>query len=460
MRPILALLAATGMTFAVPALASAGTVTAETRCASPGACVLAVHFVAAPGEANDLRVNVGSRMRFSDANHPIELATTACTREDDRSVNCNDVDEFDVRLGDGDDRFAHNPPYFPGPRGYQPTVAYGEAGDDVLVGYSTADLLDGGDGADFIRAHEGDDTVTGGPGDDHLEGMEGDDTVAIADAGAPLGADFADGGPGTDLLDYAAEQRPLVVDLAAGAGGGAATRDLIRGIENLRGGSGADELSGDNGANAIAAGGGGGGVAGRGGDDVLDGGDGSDTLDGGEGDDTVTGNGRAIDLLYGGSGDDLLVASGGGFADAGDGADRVRVATAPDARLRVRCRAGDDVASVQRLVSLGTDCEWLALGEQRIEVHRRLRLSGRSARARVRGVPSLDDSLPIGRLTLRETRTGRVLGRAPWTGRALRTLVFRPRLSRAIVRRIRAGRPLAVTVEDRGTARGRATLTR
>ncbi|HEV3002682.1 MAG TPA: calcium-binding protein [Solirubrobacteraceae bacterium] len=453
------ILAAVALSLASPAVAAAGTVVSSApTCKYSWSCFLETYFTAAPGEANDLRLNVGSSLRFSDAGAPIRPG--GCTREDEHTVVCP-ASRFQVRLGDGDDRLAHDPPYPPPAGGaYQPTIAFGEEGDDVLAGYETADLLDGGPGGDAIRAHGGADLLVGGPGADVLDGMGGDDTIAAADAGAPLAADRADGGSGADVLDYGAEHRGVVVDLATRATGGAATGDAIAGFEGLRGGARPDLLAGDSRPNVIDGGSGADGIAGRGGGDVLGGGAGRDTIDGGAGDDAIAGGGAAGDVLRGGPGDDQLDASGGGLADGGPGDDRVRVDRPPAAPLRVRCGPGDDAASVQRRVRLARDCEWRTLGQE-IEAHRRVRLSGRFARVRIRGFDPPGPPVAQGGLVLRDARTRRVLASARWRRPTARPswLRLRPRLSRALVSRLHAGRSLAVTLDDdTGGPRTRAVL--
>ena len=91
------------------ATASAATVTLDRRCPADWPCVVGAHFAAAPGEANNLRVNVGTSIRFSDQGAPIE-APESCAREDEHTVTCQ-ADELEIRLGDGDDRVAPHPPF-------------------------------------------------------------------------------------------------------------------------------------------------------------------------------------------------------------------------------------------------------------------------------------------------------------------------------------------------------------
>ena len=134
--------------------------------------------------------------------------------------------------------------------------AYGNDGNNRLVGNKAANLL------------------SGGAGDDVLEGAGGDDTL--------------DGGGGTDGASYAGAHLGVTVSLAIagqqntiGAGS-----DTLTDIENLTGSSFDDALLGDSLANALLGGAGNDQLTGGDGDDVLDGGSGNDQLVGGNGADS------------------------------------------------------------------------------------------------------------------------------------------------------------------------------
>jgi hypothetical protein len=131
----------------------------------------------------------------------------------------------------------------------------------------------------------------------------GDDVLRITGSGSLSGR--ADGGAGTDLLDYSAYTASGVeVDLASGKAtaidGNAAAGLVANSFENVTGSSGDDKIVGDSGANLLLGGAG---------NDSLDGGAGSDTLNGGSGD----------DLIEGGSGNDLIIASWGNDTIRGSG---------------------------------------------------------------------------------------------------------------------------------------------
>jgi Ca2+-binding RTX toxin-like protein len=80
----------------------------------------------------------------------------------------------------------------------------GTEGNDTLVGYATADEMDGGGGNDVMIGGAGDDTLHGAAGGDTLWGEDGND---LLDGGADAdllqgqgGDDVLDGGAGNDIL--------------------------------------------------------------------------------------------------------------------------------------------------------------------------------------------------------------------------------------------------------------------
>ena len=241
------------------------------------------------------------------------------------------------------------------------------SGDDSLIGDTLANTLDGGAGNDTVN-YSGRTTsivVTlnggtnagvsiGGVLEDTLRNVEniiggsGSDTI-IGDASANrltggaggdilkggLGADFLDGGIGSDTADFSDKSSSVAVTLdgsndAVAAVGGVA-EDVIRNIENVFGGTGADLFTGDGLANLIRGGAGA---------DILDGGGGADTVDyrdktlavvatlngaadaivriGGVNEDTI----RNFENLLGGSAGDTLTGDNlANFLSGNDGAD-------------------------------------------------------------------------------------------------------------------------------------------
>ena len=106
-------------------------------------------------------------------------------------------------------------------------------------------------------AGAGDDIIVGNTADNVLEGS--------------AGADDIDGGEGSDTAAYAGSDTAVTVNLGAGtASGGDAEGDTFTSIENLSGSDHDDSLTGDADSN------------------VLEGGAGADTLDGGDGTDTAS----------------------------------------------------------------------------------------------------------------------------------------------------------------------------
>lgn len=138
--------------------------------------------------------------------------------------------------------------------------------DDILIGGSADDDIEGAGGDDIIEGGSHVDRLIGGGGRDAVLGGSGDDVMGGGDH-----RDTLRGGSGNDVIS------------------GGAERDFLRG---------------DTGADALH---------GNGGDDRLFGDEGNDTIYGGEGDDIIVG-GRGVDWMVGGGGADTFVY----FQDAGD----------------------------------------------------------------------------------------------------------------------------------------------
>jgi hypothetical protein len=196
--------------------------------------------------------------------------------------------------------------------------------------FSRIESLVGATGTDVLRGTQGDNstnevlTITGsnsgtmadaaGSGSFSFNSFEqadlagGNDVLRISGSGSLSGT--ADGGEGSDLLDYSDYSASgVVVDLSTGqasainlgAAEGLVANDFgFSSFENVTGTSADDQIVGDGGANLLLGGAG---------NDSLDGGAGSDTLNGGSGD----------DLVEGGTGDDLIIASWGNDTIRGSG---------------------------------------------------------------------------------------------------------------------------------------------
>lgn len=161
---------------------------------------------------------------------------------------------------------------------------YSGSVDDLLVGSSVANLIDGSEGA-------GD--IFGGGRNDSLYGRVGNDTIHVGE-----GFDQAFGRSQSDTLDTTARSTNYAVDLTTGTSsiGG----ESFTGFENLTTGAGDDTLLGTSGASVFYFGAG---------DDVInEGGAGADEAYGGAGNDTI----HATDVnsnAYGGDDFDILDAT-------------------------------------------------------------------------------------------------------------------------------------------------------
>ena len=188
--------------------------------------------------------------------------------------------------GDGDDVFKN--------RTDLPSVAYGNDGDDLLIGGRANDELRGGPGNDKLVGRKGDDSLHGDYGDDELRGGSGDDSLH-----GWFGNDLLVGGAGNDYLSgYEGD------DVLKGNKGD----DVLKGHEGndvLLGQAGNDKLYGWTGDDLLRGGKGDDYLSGWSGDDILLGGHGNDHLRGHSGNDLLFG-GKGADLLDGGSGSDLM----------------------------------------------------------------------------------------------------------------------------------------------------------
>lgn len=150
----------------------------------------------------------------------------------------------------------------------------GSGFDDELEGDSGVNVLKVGNGADHLFSLDGADTIFGGAGADLVAGGAGGDVL--------------DGGASVDTLDYSASPGGVFVDLAAnkagafvvigepGPGVSDAAGDTISGFENVTGSARRDVLIGSDAANRLSGGAGDDGVAGGLGQDELTGGTGAD----------------------------------------------------------------------------------------------------------------------------------------------------------------------------------------
>lgn len=156
--------------------------------------------------------------------------------------------------------------------------------ENVLTG-NGADVLRGNILANVLTSGGGDDDLYGGAGNDSLYAGNGNDILR-----GDLGDDVLNGGAGRDTLIFSGAT-PVRVDLrvtkAQDTGYG---KDVIIGIEDVTGGSGADMVTGNALGNLLS------GMAGQ---DTLSGGAEADLLIGGTGNDSLTGGADADMFIFG-----------------------------------------------------------------------------------------------------------------------------------------------------------------
>ena len=211
---------------------------------------------------------------------------------------------------------------------------YGTHTDDIVIGSSLGELMNGGRGNDSLRGLAGNDTLDGGLGNDTVDAGGGDDVILSG-----KGNDVVRGGDGQDrlVLDGLADAYKITSDgkvfRIVSSDGVIVASDVesvdfldVKNIaldsfisntgndslvggqnnDNLSGGGGHDTLFGGAGNNRLFGGAGNDTLLGGAGNDSLLGEDGDDRLEGGEGNDTLTG-GAGSDVLDGGLGDDVYV---------------------------------------------------------------------------------------------------------------------------------------------------------
>ena len=264
---------------AVPATASAATVSYRPPVCYRECGEAVVTFRAAAGEHNRLTVALaGDQVELRDQG-ALVTPRRRCTAVDAHAVRCPAGIVF-AHLGDEDDQAA--------------TTATGHVdfrgddGDDELSGSFRGhggagnDRIDrctdawGDEGDDLLIAAPKDSHLAGGPGTDHLQGGAGNDVLHDASPDA----NRFDGGEGSDAVSFRGRTTPVAVDLAAPG-------PLMTSIEAVEGGDGPDVLHGTDGPDLLQGDRGDDVLSGRGGDDRLAGGPGFDRFDAGGGDDVV-----------------------------------------------------------------------------------------------------------------------------------------------------------------------------
>ena len=167
----------------------------------------------------------------------------------------------------------------------------GGAGDDSLWGWDGDDTLNGGAGNDEMVGSTGNDVLNGGTGDDSMDGGDGNDTYYVDSASDTISEFF---GGGTDFVHVS------VASYTLGANVDNATLHVT------------GSLTGNALANSIT---------GTSGSDTLDGDDGADTLFGGGGADILIGGGT--DPSFGDDDQDIFVYSSTSDSSAATGIDQI-----------------------------------------------------------------------------------------------------------------------------------------
>ena len=247
-------------------------------------------------------------------------------------------------------------------------IICGEGGDDIINAGAGDDWIDGGAGDDVIRGNGGNDTIFGGVGNDEIRGGGGVDDISGEDGDDTLlgqgGNDTIDGGAGVDGINGGGGRDTLFTGSGATAGTGVFVFGGS-GLDTIEGGPDADDLRGGNGNDIINGFGGNDVIAGGLGLDTIDGGDGADDISGGNARDTLSGGagndvidgGSQSDTLSGGVGDDTLTGGAGNDELFGDGGSDTLSGGAGDDELDGGETAGDVCNGNLGTDTATADCE-------------------------------------------------------------------------------------------------------
>ncbi len=195
------------------------------------------------------------------------------------------------------------------------TMAYGNAGDDVLVGSSGLSSLFGDGDNDTFFAGSGITSMHGGSGHDEMTAHQTGFSILQGDSGndtffAKGGTTAFWGGGGNDTLSYEAWVSDVTIKVNGNYESGKTydtKNHLVNAdIEIFKGGGGDDYFVGSNNGEQFYGGNGNDEAFGGGGNDLLVGGNGVDILHGEGGNDAIVGN-EDNDFLYGGSGNDTIL---------------------------------------------------------------------------------------------------------------------------------------------------------
>ena len=177
-------------------------------------------------------------------------------------------------------------------------IAFGQAGNDTLIGGSGADQLIGNSGNDTIAGNGGDDFIAAGNGNDSVDAGAGNDRVL-----GISGLNFIQGGAGDDEI-FGGSDNDVIADVS-----GSNTLVGSNGDDRIQGGSGDDLVFGGFGNDTIFGLGGNDSIFARGGNDFISGGSGADVVSGNDGNDVLQGA-QGNDRIVGGNGNDRVNFSG------------------------------------------------------------------------------------------------------------------------------------------------------
>ncbi len=174
------------------------------------------------------------------------------------------------------------------------SFAFGQVGNDTLIGGSGNDRLVGNGNDDSIFGNAGNDVLIAGLGNDQLDGGAGRDRLLGIG-----GTNQLEGGAGNDTI-YGGQHKDTITDLAGNnllvGSSGNDTITGSRGNDRIFGGGGDDTIRGISGDDVIFA---------QGGNDYVSGGAGNDIIGGNDGNDILRGD-LGTDRIIGGAGNDRI----------------------------------------------------------------------------------------------------------------------------------------------------------
>ena len=270
-------------TFLVAAVALAGLAPATAGAGTAAVFGRTLAYQASPGEANRVTVTrTPDAYRILDRGANV-VAGAGCTSLAPNEVACagDEVRMIRVQVLDGND-----------------VVSLSVGRKSIVGGGDGDDVLEGGEGDDELYGDAGDDTLKGGAGFDVLTGATGADTMS--GGGPSIGIDPEELGEDEFFVDialYEGRTNGVTVDLDDVADDGeAGERDnVMRDVEVVAGGRGADTLVGNELANGFFSG------PGR---DMIVSGGGFDFIFGGVDADVLNAGAGRLDYLRGERGDD------------------------------------------------------------------------------------------------------------------------------------------------------------